>query len=162
VLRDRGVHDVSFIFVGDGPDKEASRQLARRYGLANVLFWPSLPKQSVPAVLDAVDVTLFSLRDISVYKYGLSCNKLFDYLASGRPLVSACAIEDTPVSASGGGICVPPESPEQVADALVTLASMSAAERHAMGERGRSWVYQHHGMTALAGRFLDALVQAQR
>ncbi len=162
VLRDRGVHNVAFVLVGDGPEKEMSRQLASSHELHSVLFWEALPKQSVPAVLDALDITLFSLRDISVYKYGLSCNKLFDYLASGRPIVSACAIEDTPVSASGGGICVPPESPEEIADALVMLASMSKAERHAMGERGRQWVYQHHGATALAGRFLDALVQAQR
>jgi glycosyltransferase involved in cell wall biosynthesis len=157
VLSDRGVRDIEFVFVGDGPEKEKSRQLASNLDLRNVLFWPPLPKRNIPAVLDALDVTLFSLRDISVYKYGLSCNKLFDYLASGRPIISACAIDETPVSASGAGICVPPESPEEVADALVKLASMSVAERHAMGERGRNWVYQHHGVTALAERFLDAL-----
>lgn len=162
VLRDRRVQGIQFILIGDGVEKEGSRQLAKGFGLRNVLFWQSVPKQSVPAVLDALDVTLFSLHDISVYKYGLSCNKLFDYLASGRPIVSACAVEDTPVSASGGGICVPPESPEGIADALVKLASMSEAERQAMGERGKQWVYQYHGVTALAGRFLDALAQAQR
>ena len=162
VLRDRGVHEIEFILVGDGLEKERSQQLAHSLGLRNVLFWQSLPKRSVPVVLDALDITLFSLHDISVFKYGLSCNKLFDYLASGRPMVSACAIEDTPVSASGGGICVPPESPEEIADALIGLASMSVAERRAMGERGRHWVYQHHGMTALAGRFLNVLVQAQQ
>jgi glycosyltransferase involved in cell wall biosynthesis len=161
-LRDRGVLDIAFVFVGDGHQKERSRQFADHHDLRNVLFWQSLPKRSIPAVLDSLDVTLFSLHDISIYKYGLSCNKLFDYLASGRPVVSACAIEDTPVSASGGGICVASESPEEIADALVKLASMGEAERHAMGERGRHWVYQHHGATALAGRFLQALVQAQQ
>ncbi len=113
-------------------------------------------------MLAALDVTLFCLRDIPVFKYGLSSNKLFDYLASGRPVVSACAVEDMPVRESGGGICVPPEAPEAVADALVQLASMDAAERQAMGERGRLWVYEHNGATALAGRFLDALVRARQ
>ena len=46
-LRDRGVSDFEFIFVGDGPGKEQCEQLARRYGLNNVLFWHSLPKRSV-------------------------------------------------------------------------------------------------------------------
>ena len=58
VLRDRGVHDIEFILVGDGLEKETSRQLAHSLGLRNVLFWQSLPKRSVPAVLDALDVTL--------------------------------------------------------------------------------------------------------
>lgn len=161
-LRDRGVNHIEFVFIGDGLEKERDEQLARRYGLQNVIFWQPVPKCSVPTVLKMLDITLFSVRDISVFKYGLSCNKLFDYLASGRPAVSASAVENTPVRASGGGICVPPESPEAIADALVEMASMGEAGRHAMGERGRLWVYQHHGATALAGRFLEALSAAQR
>jgi glycosyltransferase involved in cell wall biosynthesis len=162
ILHDRGVLNFAFVFVGDGPEKERSQRLARHYSLRNVLFWQPLPKCSVPGVLDALDVTLFSVRDIPVFKYGLSCNKLFDYLASGRPVVSACAVEDTPVTASGGGICVPSDSPAAIADALVELAAMGEEGRLAMGERGRRWVYQHHGATTLAGRFLQALVQAQQ
>ena len=161
-LHDRGVRHIAFVFVGDGVEKERNEQLAQQHGLRNVIFWQSLPKRSVPAVLKALDITLFSLRDIAVFKYGLSCNKLFDYLASGRPIVSACAIENMPVRASGGGICVPSGSPEAIADALVGLASMGAAGRRAMGERGRLWVYRNHGATALAGRFLDALSAAQQ
>jgi len=160
-LRDRGVRNIVFVFVGDGMERQRNEQLARQHGLQNVIFWAAIPKCSVPAVLKALDVTLFSLRDISVFRYGLSCNKLFDYLASGRPVISACAVTDMPVRESGGGICIPPEAPEAVADALVQLAAMDAAGRQAMGERGRRWVYEHHGATALAGRFLDALVQAQ-
>ncbi len=161
-LHDRGVINIAFVIVGDGLQKEKLQQLVNRYELCNVLLWPALPKQNVSAVLNALDVTLFSPQNIPVFGYGVSSNKLFDYLASGRPVVSSCAVKDTPVSASGGGICVPPESPEAVADALIALSSMDETERRVMGERGRQWVYQHHGVTALAGRFLDALTQAQR
>jgi glycosyltransferase involved in cell wall biosynthesis len=161
-LRDRGEDGIVFVFVGDGPEKEACQRLARLHGLHNVIFWRPVPKRSVPAVLEALDVTLFSLLDVSVFKYGLSSNKLFDYLASGRPVVSACAVDETPVSASGGGICVPPEAPGAIADALITLASLGEAGRQVIGDRGKHWVYQNHDVTALAERFLQVLVQAQR
>ena len=161
-LRDRGETQIAFIFVGEGPEKERCEQLARDYQLANVLFWHPVPKHAVPAVLEALDVTLFSLRDVSVFRYGLSSNKLFDYLASGQPVVSTCAVQDGPVSASGGGICVPSESPSAVADALQEMAALGDAGRRAVGKRGRVWVYQNHGATALAGRFLEVLKQAQR
>ena len=161
-LRGRGEEKVALIFVGDGPEKERCERLAHDYHLTNTLFWHPVPKHAVPVILEALDVTLFCLRDIPVFKYGLSSNKLFDYLACGRPVISACAVEDMPVQESGGGICVPPEKPEAVADALIQLASMDEVERQAVGERGRRWVYQNHGATALAGRFLDALVQAQQ
>ena len=102
-LRDRGEDGIVFVFVGDGPEKEACQRLARDHDLHNVIFWRPVPKRSVPAVLEALDVTLISALDVAVHKYGLSCNKMFDYLASGRPVVSAFSVEETPVSASGGG-----------------------------------------------------------
>ena len=160
-LRDRGAEKIAFIFVGEGTEKQRCQGLARDYQLANVVFWRPVPKDAVPAVLDALDVTLFSLHDSPTFKYGLSCNKLFDYLASGRPVVSACAVAGNPVSASGGGICAASESARGVADALAEMAALGDAGRRALGERGKKWVYHNHGATALAGRFLEALTRAQ-
>lgn len=161
-LQDRGERGIALVFVGEGPERAACEQLARENHLANVLFWSPVPKQSVPAVLGVLDVTLFSLRDVPVFKFGLSSNKLFDYLASGRPVVAACAVPGNPVSASGGGICVPPESPKAVADALIEFAALGDAGRRALGDRGRRWVHEHHGVTILARRFLQALSRAQQ
>lgn len=162
VLRDKGIADIAFVFVGEGIEKEGCECLARQYELDNTLFWPGIPKRDVPTVLGALDVTLFALRDIPVFKYGLSCNKFFDYLAAGRPVVASCPVAETPVSASGGGMSVQAESPEAIADALLTLAALGESGRQVIGERGSRWVYQHHGATALAGRFLDALAQARQ
>jgi glycosyltransferase involved in cell wall biosynthesis len=161
-LRDRDFGLFAFTIVGDGVDKPKCEELARNYNLPNIIFWEPVPKHSVPSVLDALDVTLFSRRDVAVFKYGLSCNKMFDYLASGRPIISACDVTDTPISASGAGICVPSESPVEIADALMGLASIGEEGRRAMGERGKQWVYYHHGTTTLAQRFLSALAQAQQ
>lgn len=161
-LRDRGEDKIAFVFIGEGPEKERCERLARDYDLANVLFWRPVPKRAVPATLKALDVTLFCVRDTPILKYGLSSNKLYDYLASGRPVISACAAPENPVSESGGGICVPPESPGAVSDALLQLAALGEASRRAMGERGMTWVYRNHGTTGLAERFLTALAVAKR
>lgn len=160
VLRDRGVASIALVFVGDGPAKAGCEQRARDYGLANVLFGGPVPKHDLPAVLGALDVALFPLRDGSVARYGLSSNKLFDYLASGRPVLACCGVPGNPVEQSGGGLCVPAQSPAAVADGLLTLQAIGPAARRAMGERGRRWVYAHHGTSVLAGRFLDALAGA--
>jgi len=162
VLRDREVDDIAFVLVGDGPAKAGCERLARDHNLRNVLFCQPLPKREISCVLQAMDVAVFPLRDGSVARYGLSSNKLFDYFASGRPVVSCTGVSDDPVQASGGGIWVPAKSPEAVANALITLAAIGDAGRRAMGARGRRWVYEHHGVTGLAGQFLEALVQAQR
>ncbi|MEU1267054.1 glycosyltransferase family 4 protein [Streptomyces sp. NPDC005799] len=156
-LRSAGHPRVAVVLVGDGQEKAACQELAHRHGLDNVLFWPPVPKRAVPAVLAELDVTLFCLRDVAVFNYGLSSNKLFDYLASGKPVLFASNAPGGPVRESGGGVCVPAESPADMAAGLAGLAGMSQSERKRMGERGRRWVYRHHGMTALAGAFLDAV-----
>jgi glycosyltransferase involved in cell wall biosynthesis len=148
---------VAVILVGDGPEKAAGQRLANDHDLDNVLFWPPVPKYAVPDVLAALDVTLFCLRDAAVFTFGLSSNKLFDYLACGKPVLFASNAPGGPVRESGGGLCVPAESPAAMAGALARLATMSEAERERMGERGRRWVYRHHGMTTLAGAFLAAV-----
>jgi glycosyltransferase involved in cell wall biosynthesis len=160
-LHERGAQQTAFVFIGDGPDKERCERLARDYGLPDVAFWPPVPKQDVPAILKTFDVTLFCVQQVAVL-YGLSSNKLFDYLASGRPVVAAGAMSDNPVSASGGGICVAPDSPAAVGDALLALGTLGEAGRRAMGERGAEWVYRHHGTTGLAERFLTVLAQARQ
>jgi glycosyltransferase involved in cell wall biosynthesis len=161
-MRDRGEDGVVFVFVGQGPEKQWCEQFAREHSLDNVLFWEPVPKRAVPSVLAALDVALFSLRDVPVFKYGLSSNKLFDYLASRRPVVAACAVPGNPVSVSGAGICVPPESPKAVADALLDMVVMGSSGRKLLGEIGQSWVQEHHGSAILASRFLQALAQVRQ
>jgi glycosyltransferase involved in cell wall biosynthesis len=162
VLRERKVDDVAFIFIGDGPAKGKCEQIAKDHNLENVFFCPPLPKRVIPTVLRRLDVALFPLRDPSVARYGLSSNKIFDYLASGRPIVCCCGVAGNPIETSGGGMSVPPESPEAVADALVQFAEMSDEDRRAMGEQGRRWVYENHEVTTLAVRFLQALSEVQQ
>lgn len=159
-LRDRDEAGVALVFVGEGPAKAQCERLAAGHGLVNVDFYPPVPKRDVAAVLAALDVTLFTLRDESVARYGLSSNKLFDYLASGRPVLACCGVPDNPVQASGGGLCVPAESPAAVADALLALAAMGEPGRRRLGEKGRQWVHQEHSVTGLAGRFLQAMTDA--
>lgn len=158
-LRDSGRPRIAAVLVGDGPQKAACQRLADELGLDNVLFWPPVPKRAVPAVLAELDVTLFCLRDVAVFRYGLSSNKLFDYLACGKPVLFASNAPGGPVRESGGGVCVPAESPAAIAEALTALAAMSESERQKTGQRGRTWVYRHHGTTALATAFLAAVGQ---
>jgi glycosyltransferase involved in cell wall biosynthesis len=57
------------------------------------------------------------------------------------------------------GLTVAPESAPAVAKGLAQLAALSAAERRAMGERGRAFVLAHHNYPVLAQRFLKAIAR---
>ena len=54
-------------------------------------------------------------------------------MAVGRPVVFACDSAYDPVAQTGAGITVPPNDPERIAEAMVTLATTPEADRRAMG-----------------------------
>ncbi len=77
--------EVRFVFVGDGPTKAALVERAEREQLANVRFEDARPKSAMPEVLGAADVGLHVLADVGLFTFGVSPNKVFDYLAAGLP-----------------------------------------------------------------------------
>jgi len=62
-----------------------------------------------------------------------------------------------PVAEAGAGLTVAPEDAAAVAAGVLKLAALPAAERQAMGERGRSFVLANHTYPVLAARFIEAV-----
>jgi len=159
VVQDRGHHEIRFVLVGDGPEKPRLIQLAKDLGLRNVDFRDPVPKVEVPKTIRTADVTVFILNDLPLYKYGVSVNKFFDYLAAGKPLALAGNPSSNPVEATHCGLTVPPRDPEALAEAVVKLYQMSPEERAEMGKRGREYVEKYHDIRKLAAQ-LESILQS--
>ena len=148
---------LQFVLVGDGHEKA---RLARRIAdeaLHHVALLPPLPKAQIPALLRGFDIAVIGWQHQPIYRFGIAPNKLMDYMMAGVPVLHAVDAGNDPVADAGCGLSVPPEAPAAIAAGLRQLASLSAQERKAMGERGREFVRAHHGYAVLARRFLEAL-----
>jgi glycosyltransferase involved in cell wall biosynthesis len=154
IVRHEGV---GFVLVGQGPEKSRMRKRAHLANLTNVLFVDALPKNAIPALLDQMDALYIGLQRQPLFRFGVSPNKLMDYMMAGKPVIHAIEAGNDLVEDSGCGISVPPEDADAVAAAARTLIAMPRELRATMGERGRCYVLQHHTYDVLARRFLDAL-----
>lgn len=156
LLRD---HSIRIVLVGDGPSKPALATRAAREALPNVEFREPVPKTAMPALLASADAGLMVLRDAPLFSFGVSPNKLFDYLAAGLPVVCnvpgdvATMLRD----ASAGEQAADP-SPRALANAILRLAQRSPRTLRAMGDSARAWVGREHGRPVLAQR-LDAALR---
>jgi len=154
----RSVYErIAVVLIGGGADHDRLVQIARQRSLINVHFHPPIDKATIPSALERADFLLVSVADSSVYTYGMSPNKLFDYMWAGRPVLLSSRLDDTPVNEADAGRCFSPGSPESLATELRTMVGMSAAEREAMGERGRRLVLERFTISATAG-MLDELL----
>jgi glycosyltransferase involved in cell wall biosynthesis len=142
---------VAVVLVGDGPERDGLTRLAQ--GVPSVAIGSSIPRRSVPRVLRAVDATVVHATSTPVYRYGVSFNKLFEYMAAERPVVFACASAYDPVATTGAGITVPPDDPEALAGAFLQLASATTGTLAAMGAAGRDHVLHHHNIEHLGEAF---------
>lgn len=143
--------------VGDGPAKASLRARARDLGLRGVEFEDAVPKRRIPELASSADAFVFTLADVPVFRFGISSNKLFDYLAAARPIVFSCASSNNPVEEAGAGITVPPEDPEALAAAMCRLLDAPVDERRRMGASGRDHVASNHDTAVLARRLAETL-----
>lgn len=154
LLRDR---PVAFVLVGGGPAKPELVRRAAALGLANVHFFDAVPKVRVPALLRRFDLAYIGWKRQALYRFGISPNKLIDYMMAARPVLHAVDAGNDPVRDAACGLTVAPEDPHAVADGILTMLALDADERTALGRRGRAFALAHHTYPVLAQRFLTAL-----
>lgn len=154
-LRDRP--DIVFALVGDGKDKPRLVQQAEALALPNIRFIPAQPKARMPELLAAADAGLAILKNIPMFTTTYP-NKVFDYMAAGRPtvLVIDGVIREV-IEAARGGLFVPPGDPAALAEAVRILADDAEACR-AMGQSARAYVEAHFERAQQAEKLLHVLV----
>jgi glycosyltransferase involved in cell wall biosynthesis len=148
------------VVVGHGPERE--RLQARAAGAPNVVFAGPVAKDRVPAAIGLFDACYVGYRRSSLYRFGVSPNKLYDYMAAGRPVLFAADAANQPVEEADCGRTVPPEDPAALAEAIRSLAACTPAERVRLGANGRAYVERHHSYDRLGGELAEILVGDRR
>lgn len=156
-LKERSVR---VVLIGRGSEKAALQRLVQRKGLEEkVAIWHPVSHENITALLPHFDALFIGLQKKPLFRYGISPNKLMDYMAAARPVIFSVDCPQNPVAACGCGLVVPPEDPQKTSGAIERLCHMSEEERQRMGERGRQYIRQHHNEERLAGQYLQLLTR---
>jgi glycosyltransferase involved in cell wall biosynthesis len=145
--------------IGEGPLKHFLISRAEDLGISDFVFFePAVSKNCIPCVASEADAFVICVKNLPrLYRYGISMNKLFDYMAAARPIVmSSCAINDI-VSDSNSGITVEAENCEALAQAIIDLINMPSSYREAMGLNARKYVEAHFDYKILGKKFAQVL-----
>jgi colanic acid biosynthesis glycosyl transferase WcaI len=151
--------EVRFVFVGDGSAREALVEKADQLDLPNVEFLGYRPFEQMPEVLATADVSLVTL--LKGTGSGALPSKSLAILASGRPILASIDEGSETwnlVKRAEAGLCVPPESPSRLVEAILTL-KRDKTLRERLGRNGRIWAECHHSPQSAAQQF-EALLWA--
>jgi glycosyltransferase involved in cell wall biosynthesis len=150
---------IQFVFVGDG--KEKANLQAQAAGLTNVLFLPPVPKQEMAEALAGADACLAILKPIEEYKTTYP-NKVFDYMAAGRPIVLAIdGVIRQVVEDASCGVFARPGDPAALAEAVRAVAAAKEKSRQ-MGLAGRKYLEEHFSREKISADLLRVLQELTR
>lgn len=153
--------DICFVFLGDGKDKTSLVAQAENLGLTNVIFIAPLPKHAMAQALAAADACIAILKPIPLYKTTYP-NKVFDYMAAGRPVVLAIdGVMREVVESAQAGIAVKPGDPAAMAQAIQSLADDRAAGKR-MGLAGRACIESRFSRADLAEKLRTLLEEMEK
>jgi colanic acid biosynthesis glycosyl transferase WcaI len=137
------VKNIHFVLLGGGVERDNLANLAATYQLTNVEFIAHKPKEQVPAYFSAADLLFAHLKD-APHRVGTVPEKILAYMACGRPVLMAAqegaALEV--VRKHHCGLAVPPENPQAVAQAIMSLHD-DPSQVELLGREGRRAVETH-------------------
>mgnify|MGYP001440686274 FL=1 len=126
--------DIHFMLVGDGKERKTLEAMTQKALLTNVTFTGSVSKEAVPEYLAASDACIATLMDIPMFRTTYP-NKVFDYMAAGRPTILGIdGVIREVLDSAKGGIAFSPGDDKAMAEAVIELAT----DREKASDMGRS------------------------
>lgn len=147
---------IHFLLVGDGSARRQILALIAELGLTNVTWTAIRPKNQMKAVLGAADACVATLRNLKMFRTTYP-NKVFDYMAAGRPtLLGIDGVIRDVIEAAQGGLFVTPGDDAELADKIRWLKQNPEQARQ-MGLNARRHVVRHFHRADQAAAFESLL-----
>lgn len=143
--------EINFHLIGNGVEKGKLIKLAQKLKVEDtVKFYNPLPKNKIFTKLRNSDFLIFALKKSDVYRFGNPPNKLFDYMAAGRPIIFSSSAKNNLVKEAGCGLSIDPTDELALKKAILKMAKTSPKNRANMGEKGIEFVKNNYSISKLA------------
>lgn len=131
----RDYTDISFLIYGDGNQKEILENRVRDENISNVKIKGYVNKKYIPYILSKSSVNLLNYSNTQYnWTRGNSSNKLFEYMASGKPIISTVKMGYSLIKKYQCGVELESGSPEDLAQAILEIKNMPTEEYELLGE----------------------------
>lgn len=151
-------NDIHILIVGKGVEKVRLQKMISDYNLSNISFVEPIKKTQIQSMLAEFDACFLGLTKNSLFRFGVSPNKLFDYLYSAKPIIySIESGEYHPIESANAGLEVPAQNPEAIKEAIVEIYNMNGDDRNRIGENARAAALKYYEYSKLTKKLVKVL-----
>lgn len=143
--------DIHFLLVGEGDMLNKYTKEVKEF--KNITFAPKVSKLQVQSILSHCDVLYFSVKNSKVWRYGLSLNKLIDYMFAGKPIIASYSGYPSMVNEAGCGSFVPAGDVSALINTLYTYKELSNNQLESIGKKGKEWLLLNRSYKKIASDY---------
>jgi len=151
-----GERGIRFRVVGGGEDYGRLKELVSYYGLSNVSFSGKVTRAQVSKELSMFDVCYVGLKNVDANLYGISCNKIFEYMYASKPIISNYRSNYDPVKMASCGVSVFPGSSSEIAEAVRNMRENPSIAAE-MGKKGREYFDANHDFRLISDVYMKVI-----
>lgn len=130
--------NIQFLIYGDGNQKDMLEKRVVDEGLDNVKMKGFVNKQFIPYILSKSSVNLLNYSHTQYnWARGNSSNKLFEYMASGKPIISTVKMGYSIIEKYKCGVELENSTPEELVQAIIDIKNMSEQEYMLLGTNAK-------------------------
>src|SRR5699024_4472497 len=130
--------DIQFLIYGEGNELEDLRQRVIDEDIDNVKLKGYVDKKYIPYVLSKSSVNILNYSQEKYnWSRGNSSNKLFEYMASGKPIISTVKMGYCPLERYKCGLSLERNTPKNFAKVIKDIYKMSEEEYNQIRENAR-------------------------
>lgn len=147
----------SGLIIGSGHEEDRLRIRIKNEGIENVRIFQPIPKSQIPDLLSYADCGYLGAPKQNLYKYGVSTNKIVDYMLAELPVFNATEAGNNTINEINAGYTIEPSNPKMLANKLKSFYDLSSTQKKIMGENGRSFVLANLSYADLSSQLVKFL-----
>ena len=137
--------NIHFVIFGKGQHLEKLKNNAKN----NVSFLGQIDKSQIQSAISFFDICYIGWHNHSLYRFGISPNKIFDYMYAGKPIIHSVNTTNDFVEIADAGISIPPENPKEIANAIIEISKIEDKKLKEWGKNGKKYVEENHTFSHL-------------
>ncbi|MEC5423404.1 glycosyltransferase family 4 protein [Virgibacillus sp. C22-A2] len=154
--------DIKLVVVGGGPEKTRLNKIIKENKLDNVLMVDSQSKNHIPLILKKSNLLICGLMEREAFKYGISKNKFYEYMAAEKPIIFASNVRGSLITKANAGITIEPDKPEKLKETILHIYNNIDTLGREFAKNGRAYVEEHHTVQIITESFLEVISNSKK
>jgi glycosyltransferase involved in cell wall biosynthesis len=128
---------IKFLVYGEGTERSKLEEISKERGLSNIVFKGHVARKFIPYILSKSDLNIIIVQQTDLMRFGSSLNKLFDYMASGKPIVSNLKVNYDLLERYDCGITTKTRESEDLATAIEKIYNLEQEDYQKMCQNAK-------------------------